>query len=209
VGTRDGRARHADRGLHRGHGDGEYDFTFDLFIDINEGEDLQLTTGTSNNFDAYAQNLESENTEAAMVCNDLTVPKAGGERVCENLPVIDEFYINGQLGLPLNNPERNWIQLTLQPDCDGDPPQFGLPLLPGRQNPPNDLDGDGNHEDIPGDCKVDIFDTQALFDNLDSVAVQENPEAFNFNVHSPDDEVTILDIASHWKQNIYTEIGRV
>jgi hypothetical protein len=182
---------------------GEYDFTFDFFIDINEGEDLQLTTGTSNNLDGYAQNLESENAEAAVVCNDFTVPEAGGEKVCENPPVIDEFCINGQIGLPVDNPERNWIQLTLQPNWDGDPPQFGLPSLPGGQNPPKDLDGDGNHEDILGDGEVDIFDTQALFDSLDSAAVQENPEAFNFNAYSPDDEVTIFDVASHWKQNIY------
>jgi hypothetical protein len=182
---------------------GDYDFDFDFFIDVNSGADLELTTGTSNNLTGYAQNLDTQNAEAAVVCNDFTVPEAEGEKVCEDPPVIDPFCINDQIGLPVEDPERNWIQLTLQPNWNGDPPQFGLPSLPGGEGQPQDLDGDGNFEDITGSGDVSIFDTQVLFDNLDSDAVQGNPGSFNFNQYSPDDEVTILDVASHWKQNVY------
>ncbi len=151
------------------------DFTLDFSIDINEGEDIKLTTGVSNNITGSASNLESNSATATVVNNNFTLPEATGPDLCVEPPLIDDICINDQLNLPVDNPERNWIQLTLEPNWDGDPPQFGLPSLPGRQSPPKDLDGDGNHEDILGDGEVDIFDTQALFNSLDSPAVQENP----------------------------------
>ena len=69
----------------------------------------------------------------------------------------------------------------------------GPPPLPGFDDPPQDLDGDGRFEDIDGDGEFDIFDVQALFNNLDSDAVQNHPEAFNFSENDPE-EVDILDV---------------
>ena len=71
--------------------------------------------------------------------------------------------------------------------------ELGPPALPGFENPPQDIDGDGRYEDIDGDGAFDIFDVQALFNHLDSDAVQNNPEAFNFS-EDDSDEVTILDV---------------
>jgi hypothetical protein len=58
---------------------------------------------------------------------------------------------------------------------------------------PQDIDGDGLYESMtPGDT-VSILDVQALFKNLDSECVKNNPEAFNFSGTDPD-EVTMLDV---------------
>jgi PKD repeat protein len=73
-------------------------------------------------------------------------------------------------------------------------PFEGIPALPGYENPPRDLDGDGLYEDIDGSGEFDIFDVQALFNTLTSDAVQNNPEAFTFSDDSDSDEVTILDV---------------
>jgi len=59
---------------------------------------------------------------------------------------------------------------------------------------PTDPDNDGRYEDITGYGEFTIFDVQALFDNLDSDVVQDNPRAFNFNGEDNPDEVNILDV---------------
>ena len=70
----------------------------------------------------------------------------------------------------------------------------GPPSLPGFDNPPQDLDGDGRFEDVDGNGSFDIFDVQALFTHLDSIAVQDNPAAFNFNDDPDPTDVTIFDV---------------
>ena len=70
----------------------------------------------------------------------------------------------------------------------------GLVPLPGSDHPPKDLNDDGLHEDIDGDGEFDIFDVQALFNGLDSDAVQNHPEAFNFNEDENPEDVTIFDV---------------
>jgi hypothetical protein len=59
---------------------------------------------------------------------------------------------------------------------------------------PTDPDSDGRYENITGDGEFTALDVQALFDNLDSDAVQNNPRAFNFNEDEDPDEVTIFDV---------------
>jgi PKD repeat protein len=60
--------------------------------------------------------------------------------------------------------------------------------------PPTDPDNDGLYEDVTGDGSFDIFDVQALFNNLDSDTVQNNPAAFNFNNDDNPDKVSIFDV---------------
>ena len=69
----------------------------------------------------------------------------------------------------------------------------GPPALPGQENPPQDLDGDGLYEDIDGDGEFTISDVQVFFQNRDSDVVQNNPTAFNFDGSDPAD-VTIGDV---------------
>ena len=70
-------------------------------------------------------------------------------------------------------------------------PDDSPPAVGDFENPPTDPDGDGRYEDINGDGTFDIVDVQALFANLDSDAVQNNPEAFDFN---GDGQVDVVDV---------------
>ena len=60
-------------------------------------------------------------------------------------------------------------------------------------DPPRDLDGDGRYRDVRGDGTVDVADVQALFENLDSPAVQENSHRFNFQ-GDRHEAVTVFDV---------------
>lgn len=69
----------------------------------------------------------------------------------------------------------------------------GLP--PVASAVPQDPDGDGLYSDVRGDGGVTIFDIQTLFANLDSPAVQDHAEFYNFHGEDPD-TVTIFDLQS-------------
>jgi hypothetical protein len=71
--------------------------------------------------------------------------------------------------------------------------------------PPQDHDGDGRYEDIRGTGEATILDTQALFEALEDGGAQEYPQAFDFSGASPDNEVTILDVAAHWRFHVAGE----
>ena len=72
-------------------------------------------------------------------------------------------------------------------DISSPPPVVG-------DDPPQDLNNDGLYEDVRGDGEFDIFDVQTLFNHLDSDAVQDHPEAFNFNEDEDPEGVTIFDV---------------
>ncbi|WP_231188423.1 plastocyanin/azurin family copper-binding protein [Haladaptatus sp. DYF46] len=59
-------------------------------------------------------------------------------------------------------------------DSDGLPPVVG-------DSSPTDPNGDGNYEDLNGDGEANYADVVDLFDNIEEDAVQDNPEAFDFN----------------------------
>ena len=85
----------------------------------------------------------------------------------------------------------------------GDYPQIDpLPVL--VDDHPRDIDADGRYEDIRGDGTFDILDVQALFNNLESRAVQTNVGAFRFFDNHPDpEEVNILDV-----QGLFDDLQR-
>ena len=66
---------------------------------------------------------------------------------------------------------------------------------------PADPDGDGLFEAVRGDSDVTILDVQALFDNLDDPAVQNNAELYGFQAGGSS-EVTILDV-----QGLFNELA--
>ena len=75
--------------------------------------------------------------------------------------------------------------------------------LPGGITP-QDNDGDGRFETFRG-SEVDILDTQELFNALKNGSAQQTPRAFNFSQSSAEDEVSILDVAAHWKTHVAEE----
>lgn len=62
----------------------------------------------------------------------------------------------------------------------------------GDGNPATDTTGDGLLDDVDGNGETNIFDVQACFDNLESEAIQENAEQFDFS--ETGGEVGIFDV---------------
>ena len=61
------------------------------------------------------------------------------------------------------------------------------------EGPPQDLNGDGLYRDVDGDGEFSVTDVQALFENLDSAAVQDRAAQFDFAGQN-DGEVTVADV---------------
>ncbi|MFA9427897.1 PQQ-binding-like beta-propeller repeat protein [Natronorubrum sp. A-ect3] len=72
-----------------------------------------------------------------------------------------------------------------------------LPPVTG-DSPPQDLSDDGLYEDVTGSGSFTVADVQALFDNRDSDAVQDNAAAFNFSGND-DEKVTMSDVQELWE----------
>jgi PKD repeat protein len=80
----------------------------------------------------------------------------------------------------------------------------GPPPLPGGEGEPQDVDGDGLHEDVTGSGQLGITDVQFLFDNLGTPELNENAQFFKFG--NPDAEnperVDIFDV-----QGLFTKFA--
>ena len=181
---------------------GSIEREFQVKIPGETEDPIPVTTDESNNMEGSAENLDSEGTEFTLVSNDFIVEETG--EVIDN-PIGDDISLDEELGLPAEPPDENWAEFEFE-DVEwlDEPPEFGpgIPPIVGT-DPPQDINGDGLFEDITGSGDTGIVDTQALFDNLSSADIQDNAEAFNFSDASPDDEVTILDVAAHWRQHVY------
>lgn len=68
----------------------------------------------------------------------------------------------------------------------------------GDTVPANDVNLDGQFEDVNGDGTANIVDVQALFANLANPVVQDNPSSFDFN---GDGVVNVVDV-----QRLYAEL---
>lgn len=63
----------------------------------------------------------------------------------------------------------------------------------GNGNPAQDPDNDGTFEDVNGDGEFNIVDVNAIFQNRNSNAIQNNVDAFDFN---GDGEFNIVDVSA-------------
>ena len=147
---------------------------------------LTLTSGTSGNMVGRLNRPGNSVLAVTLVNNEF-----GKITLSQNGAGLAEYRPFG-----LGAPGSNWFELGLEMTVE-DPSvleelDVGPPAVAGT-NPPQDLDGDGLYENVRGDGEFDIADVQALFDNLDSDAVQKHADRYNFSGNDPT-EVTILDV---------------
>jgi PKD repeat protein len=170
------------------------DISLDFRIRLNSAKPIELTSGESDGsttpfeLEGSTANLNKRGTSVTLVNNTYTVPRATGQ-----IEIIGGSDVNELLELPYDHSGENWLELGMDIQWDGNGPRFPPAALPGRDNPPTDVDGDGLYEDVRRDGEVDIFDVQALFTNMDTDAVQDHSWAFNF-MEEESDEVTVMDV---------------
>jgi PKD repeat protein len=87
---------------------------------------------------------------------------------------------------------------TPTPKATPENPPVDLPAIIGDKQP-QDTDNDGKAEDIDGNGHTDIFDVQALFQNLNAEAIQNNSETFNFDAQGG---VDIFDVQALFRSVI-------
>jgi len=117
-------------------------------------------------------------TDADTVTPEFTAPEVDSETALTFEVTVDD----GQA----TDTDTTTVTVT-DSGADGPPP------LPGQDDPPQDLDDDGLYEDVNGDGSFTIADVQIFFQNRGSDAVQNDPEAFNFDENEPPG-VTIGDV---------------
>jgi hypothetical protein len=168
---------------------GEIGFTYDFTIDVNEGEDIMLTTAGSQNLSGEATTLGCADPVVRVVNNDFTVPAATGD-VEECVEGVTCLNVNDQLELPSDIPVRNFIELDLDIEWDDNQPFAPAPVGANR---PRDLDCDGRYEDLDGDRELTILDVQMLFEHRNDAQLEANADLYDF-ADTGDGRVSIFDV---------------
>ncbi|WP_080510664.1 outer membrane protein assembly factor BamB family protein [Halorubrum kocurii] len=116
----------------------------------------------------------------------------------EQVATVDESIRFTGFRTPVGLTNSTAIVWGYNSNSDAEDSLIGVKSPVERESPPSvlsspvtDPDSDGLYEDVNGDGDYSIVDVQALFANLDSDAVQQNPEKFDFN---DDGSVTITDV---------------
>jgi hypothetical protein len=85
-----------------------------ISIDLTVTASAPLTSGTSGSMQGNIENgLDPKSATARLVSNDFTVP-ATGEKI--SVPVVGDISIDDRIGLPADDPSRNYLSLTLDMD---------------------------------------------------------------------------------------------
>ena len=92
----------------------------------------------------------------------------------------------------------SWIGYGSGPFAEGVYGDISPPSIPGGEGTPNDEDGDGLYEDVNGDGEFNIFDVQALFENLENEAAQGYAPYFDF---AGNGRLSVFDV-----QALYTKL---
>jgi len=92
-------------------------------------------------------------------------------------------------------------EVTVESRTDSATTTLSVTLPQFVNGPPQDIDGDGLHEDVRGDGEFNILDVQELFNNLNNSDMQDYFEYFLFFDREDPSEVTILDV-----QGLFNEL---
>jgi hypothetical protein len=84
-----------------------------ISLSITVSASADLTTGQSGELQGSAEGLDTSSANVTLVSNDFTVP-ATGETV--SVPVVGDIDIDEQVGLPADDPSRNYLELELDMD---------------------------------------------------------------------------------------------
>ena len=168
---------------------GEVGFEFDFTLEVNEGQNITLTTAESQNLTGEASTLGCADPVVRVVNNNFTVPAAVGD-VEECVEGITCINVNEQLELPSDVLFQNFIELDLDIQWDDNQPFAPAPIL---EDQPRDLDCDGRYEDLDGDGELTIMDVQTLFDRRNDQQLEANAELYDFS-GTGGDRVSIFDV---------------
>lgn len=148
------------------------------------GENSSVGTGTGERQTTAAGQLEFPSADEPGI--DLV----GDARVIVRPPEGDDRFDDREYERTVTVDEPTNVTIALgEPDAE-------LPPVTG-ETPPRDLSDDGLYEDVTGDGRFTVADVQALFDNRNSDAIAENPNAFDF---SDNGDIGPSDVQALWER---------
>jgi subtilisin family serine protease len=167
--------------------------TLEVVDDTTEPASFQITSADApsevNAGDQIAPSVTIENTggEAGSTTVTFDVEGQQVDSASVSLDAGQSQTVSLSTQAPSSAGSYGWTVATGDDSVSGqvDVVESGeLPPVTGS-SPPQDLDNDGYYEDVNGDGVFSIADVNALYYNLYSPAVQNNPEAFNFDLATP------------------------
>lgn len=101
--------------------DADFSMTVDLeaeamglvTIEIELSAEALLTTGESGELEGHAEGMDTDEAEVILVSNDFTIPETG-EVI--DIPLVGEIDIDEEIGLPADDPQRNYLELEMDLD---------------------------------------------------------------------------------------------
>jgi hypothetical protein len=152
----------------------------ELVVDSEENSTLEITVeGHAENVTFY---LQQQALEASQGLDNVSVYVDGAEiELHENAGPGNSPW----MAIEVDHFSTRTVSFVSE-DGDGGSSWIG-------EGPPQDLNGDGLYRDVDGDGEFSVTDVQALFENLDSAAVQDRADQFDFASQN-DGEVTVADV---------------
>jgi len=147
---------------------------------IIEGEALDVTATVENAGEAAGTQTVTANIEGIDEDSETVDLDAGGTAEVE-FTLETEIEDVGEYDLVVATENDEATEVV----------ELQLPTLPNQDGPPNDLNGDGEFEDVRGTGVFDIFDVLVFFNYYQEPEVQNHVHAYDFN---GDGQVTIFDV---------------
>jgi hypothetical protein len=147
--------------------------------------------------DPMTMTVEVENIGQGPGTQTLTVDVEGHDSVEMQVDLAAGQTVQETMEMSMESQKLGTYNVTAATadDTDQETIEVRLPTLPGQHGPPQDVFGDGLHEDVDGDGQFDIFDVQAFFTHLDSPEIQEHAWAYNFwGTSEGEPKINILDV---------------
>jgi PKD repeat protein len=162
---------------------------------LGGGSQVIDVAGDGSSAEAEYAFRDTDDTGSVTIIEVTVEAQSGGETDLSIVPSTgnSDVLVFDETGTGYDVTGTNGATITVA----GDTPTPTLPTVCPDCSAPTDPDGDGLYEDVNGNGEQDFDDIVVLFENLESAAVTENADAYDFNGN---DEIDFDDVVTLYEQ---------